>query len=777
MPERKHFYEFGSFQLDPAERLLLHEGKPVPLSPKAFETLLLLVENSGHLLKKDEIMQRVWPDAFVEEVNLAHHISAIRRALDAQDDGGQYIETVPKGGYRFIAETRRVSGDEPAVPTVQPPPASASPGITPRPTGNWRTVVIVVVAVIGLSVGAALPWRSQGSRHLTERDTIILVDFVNNAGDSAFDDTLKQGLRAHLEQSPFLNVISDEKIDEQLRLMGRSSDQRLTRELATDLCHRVASKAILQGSISKLGTHYVIGLDAITCGTGDMLGSEQAEADSREHVLRALGESASKLRQKLGESLGTIQKYDAPLEEATTPSLQALQAYSLAMKTWRVKSGADALPFFDRAIQLDPRFALAYAKLADVYEDLGEAGLAAEYAGKAYPLRDRVTEREKYGISVAYYFHQTGELPKVLEAAELWAQVYPRDSLAHQYQSVVHEFLGQYKEAVEVGLEALRLDPDGPNLYSNLMEDYLALNRLDEAKAMYERAIERKLDNAFLHDDRYVLAFLQHDSAEMARQVSWSIGKFGAEDLLHSAQADTEAFWGRAAAARQFSRRATEVALRSGQKETAALWMLDSALQEAEFGDRLRARQRVEEGLALASPRNAQMLAALALARAGDSARSQKLGTQLEEQLPNNSELIDYWLPCIRAAIELNLRRPDRALDVLERTKPYELAFPRPQVGGGGPLYPVWLRGLSFLALARGEEAAAEFQKILRHGNIIANSPIHALAHLELARAYALRGEMVKARAAYADFLNLWKDADPDIPILKQAKTEYANLQ
>jgi DNA-binding winged helix-turn-helix (wHTH) protein/tetratricopeptide (TPR) repeat protein len=766
MPERKYLYEFGPFRLDPVERLLLRDQTPIPLTPKAFDTLLLLIENSGHLLKKDELLQRLWPGTFVEEVNLAQNISAIRRVLDGKGTGEQYIETVPKVGYRFLAAVR-------ALPT---PASPSQPSPTVRPTGNWRTAVIVTVAVIGLSVAAALPWRSHGSRQLTERDTIVLVDFVNNTGDSVFDDTLKQGLRAHLEQSPFLNIISDEKIGEELRLMGRSSEQRLTRDVARDLCQRIASKAVLQGSITNLGSHYVIGLDAVTCA-GDMLDSEQAEADSREHVLRVLGESASKLRQKLGESLSTIQRYDAPLEEATTPSLAALQAYSLAMKTWRAKSGADALPFFDHAIQSDPRFALAYAKLADVYEDLGEAGLAGEYAAKAYPLRDRVTEREKYGISVAYYFHQTGELPKVLETAQLWAQVYPRDSLAHQYQSVVHEFLGQYREAIAEGLQALRLDPDGPNLYSNLMEDYLALNQLEDARAMYQRAVERKLDNAFLHDDMYVLAFLKRDSAEMARQVSWSIGKFGAEDLLLSAQADTEAFSGHAAAVRRLSRKAAQVAFNNHQKETAALWILAGALQEAEFGDRSHARQNIEESLNLAPTRNVQMLAALALARAGDLTRAQKLGIQLEEQLPSNTELINYWLPCARAAIELNLSRPDRALSLLERTKPYEFAFPRPQIGGGGPLYPVWLRGLALLADGRGAAAAAEFRKILEFGNIVANSPIHALAHLQLARAYALQSEVVQARAAYADFLTLWKDADPDIPILKQAKTEYAKLQ
>jgi tetratricopeptide (TPR) repeat protein len=309
------------------------------------------------------------------------------------------------------------------------------------------------------------------------------------------------------------------------------------------------------------------------------------------------------------------------------------------------------------------------------------------------------------------------------------------------------------------------------------MEDNLALNRLEDAKTMYRRALDRELDNAFLHDDMYVLAFLERDAPEMARQVSWSVGKFGAEDLLLSAQADTEAFWGRAAAARKFFRKAVQVALNNHQKETAALWILDSALQEAEFGNVSQARKNVDEGLALASTRNVQMLAALALARVGDSDRSQKLGTQLEEQLPFNTELIDYWLPCARAAIELNLSRPNRALDLLERTKTYEFAFPRPQVGGGGLLYPVWLRGLALLALGRGNEAAAEFRKILRHGNVIANSPIHALARLQLARANALSGDTSGQRASYQEFLSVWKEADPDLPVFRQATAESGKMK
>jgi DNA-binding winged helix-turn-helix (wHTH) protein/tetratricopeptide (TPR) repeat protein len=788
-------YEFGPFRLDPHERKLLRGNEIVALTPKAFDTLLILVRNSGHLLEKDELIATLWPNTFVEEGSLSNNIFLLRKALG---EDPTFIETVPRRGYRFVGAVRQLPhvekpleghrelANEVSIPLQSqavtpslPVPTPVLPAPATIPAAKRRVLVISGLISLFLAVtvfAVASYFYFHGKPKLTDKDIIVLTDFVNTTGDPVFDDTLKQGLRVQLEQSPFLNILSDMKITEGLRMMGRAPDQRLTPEIARDLCQRVGSKAVLIGSLSRLGAHYVIGLNASNCHSGDSLASAQSEADTREHVLSALTASATKIREKLGESLASIQKYDAPLEQATTPSLEALKAYGLAIKTRRTRGDAESLPFFQRALELDADFALARANLADAYENLGESDLAAEHASKAYELRDRATERERFEISIVYYFQQSGELRKGIQTADLWAQSYPHDSLPYQYRSVANEFLGQYEKALTYGLEALRLDPDGPNLHSNLMEDYLALNRIDEAKRVYGEALQRKLDTAFLHDDMYVLAFLEGDKAEMDHQIAWALGKSGAEDMLLSAQSDTEAFFGRLRRARQLSRMAVEFADANSQKETAALWQLDTALQDAELGNSVRARQETKSGLARASTRDVQILAALTLARAGDAARSQTLSEELERRLPYNAELNSYWLPCIRAAIQINRGNPVQAIELLEVAKPYDLAFPRPQVGGGGLLYPVWLRGLALLLLNRGSEAAAEFQKILDHRSTIANSPISALAHLQLGRAYVMQGDKLKARIAYQDFFTLWKDADSGIPVLRKAKAEYEKL-
>jgi tetratricopeptide (TPR) repeat protein len=644
-------------------------------------------------------------------------------------------------------------------------------------TKSKITVVIAAVAVVALTVAGGLLWHPRKAPKLTDKDTLVLADFANATGDADFDDVLKQGLRAGLQQSPFLNILSDVQIAEELRLMERAPDQRLTPELARELCQRVGSKAVLAGSLSRLDAHYIIGLNVFNCQTGGLLGSEQEEAERRENVLRALSISATKIRQKLGESLASVQKYDVPLEQATTPSLEALKAYSLAMKNWRVNGVTDAIPFFQRAIELDDCFASAYADLADLYEDLGESTLAGEYARKAFQCRDRATQREKFSITVAYHFHETGDLQKGIQTTELWAQTYPRDSWAYHHKSVMNEFLGRYEEAVADCLQALRFDPDGPSLHSDLMEDYQALNLLADAKAVYRHALERNIDSVFLHNDMYTIAFLEGDDGEMARQVAWASGRRGAEDVLLAAQSDTEAFFGRSGKARQLSRRAVEFADASGQKATAALWQSGEALRDAELGNSVRARQEAEAGLARAPTRDVQILAALAFARAGDTARAQTLSEDLGKHQPYNTELNSYWLPSIRAAIQISRGNAAQAIELLEVAKPFDLAFPRPQVGGGGLLYPVWLRGLAFLLLNRSNEAAAEFQRILDHRSAIANSPISVLAHLQLARAYAMQGDTSEARVAYQDFFTRWKDADSDIPVLRQAKAEFESLK
>jgi tetratricopeptide (TPR) repeat protein len=558
--------------------------------------------------------------------------------------------------------------------------------------------------------------------------------------------------------------------------MGRAPGDRLTPDVARELCQRAGSKVYLSGSIASLGTQYVLGLNAVNCRTDDSIVQEQVQAARKEDILKALGDATTKLRQKLGESLTTIEKYDTPLEQATTPSLEALRAFSLGNKTAGETSNVAAIPFFKQAIELDPNFALAQAVLGGQYIALGEPGQAAENLEKAYSLRDHVSEPEKFFITSLFHQGVTGDLEKANQTCELWARTYPRDYMPRLVRGLNYEFLGLYEKAVSENLEAIRLNPDVAILYSNLMEAYTPLNRLQEAKATYRQAVERRLDGPFLHADLYVVAFLENDAAEMQRQISLASAMPGAEDWLFSQQSDTAAFSGHLATAQEFSRRAVESAHRNDLNETAAMWRMNAALRDVEFGNSDRAQQEIREGLSLASTRDIQILAALALARAGDTARAQALADDLEKRLPANTTLHYYWLPSIRAAIDLDRGHPAEAITILEAAGPYEMGYPQPQLEGGSLLYPAYLRGLAYLQLHQAEKAAAEFRKFLDSHAVVVNCPLAALAHLQLGRVYVFAGDSAEARRAYSDFLSLWKDADADIPALRQARTEFAGL-
>jgi eukaryotic-like serine/threonine-protein kinase len=635
---------------------------------------------------------------------------------------------------------------------------------------------VAAIVVLGLSFGGWL-YHARRTHALSETDTIVLADFANTTGDNVFDDTLKQALATELQQSPFLNILPDRKVNATLKLMGRTGDIHLDEETAIDLCQRTGSKAVMSGSIASLGSQYAIGLNAVNCQTGDSLAREAVQASKKEDVLNALDKAATKLREKVGESLSSIQKFDTPLEQATTPSLEALKAFSLAKKTQYVKGDAATVPIYNRAIELDPNFAAAYASLGAAYSNLNEPTLASENLRKAFDLRERVSEREKLRISAFYYTHVTGELEKANQTYELWAQAYPRDVVPPGNLAVNYASLGQYEKSVTQTLEALRLDPDNGVAYSNLVADYLSLNRLDEAKAAYQKAIARKLDFPSLHLNLYGVAFLQGDSAEMDRQAAWAAGKPGVQDWLFSIASDTEAYSGRLASARELSGRAAEFAQRAGQKETAALWRMNAALREAEFGNPDQARQETAVALALASTHDTQILAALAAARAGDSGQAERMADVLAKQYPLDTVVNGYWLPTIRAGIEINRHNPAKAIGFLQVAAPYEvgLAPPGPEVGAF--LYPVYVRGQAYLLLNKGSEAEAEFQKFSDHRGLVVNCPLGALAHLGLARAYAQQSDKDKARSAYQDFLRMWKDADPGIPILRYAKFEYAKLE
>jgi len=642
------------------------------------------------------------------------------------------------------------------------------------PNRLWKILIPVTLLLILAAGGAFYYSRSRPAAPvLTEKDTVVITDFDNSTGDAVFDDALKQALSVELGQSPYLNVLSDRKVGETLALMGRPANDHVTLPIARELCLRTGSKGIISGSISNLGSQYIIGLNASACSTGDTLAEEQVQANGKEQVLKALDQAASALRAKLGESLASVQKFDVPIA-ATTPSLEALKTFSLATTTARTQGDAAAIPFYRRAIELDPNFAVAYAGLAISYSNLGQPSLAREDIEKAYQLRDHVSEREKLRITADYYDIATGELEKEAQTYELWIQSYPRDMVPHGNLGANFGELGQWDKGIAETEEAMRLEPNAVVSYPNLASFYMARGQLQDAKAVIDQAIGRKLESGQLHVAEYDLAFLQHDDAEMQRQLAWGSGRPGDEDPLLNAQSDTEAYYGRMNSARDFTRRATDSALRSGSKETAALWRANGALREAEFGNAELARKECEAALSLAPGRDVQVVAALAYARIGDPSAAARLAADLEKNFPVNTVLKLYWLPTIQAAISLDHGEFAQALDALQAPAPYETGEPPPFPLE--TLYPAYTRGEVYLQARKGSSAAAEFQKIIDHPGMTINFPLGALAHLGLARARALSGDTAGAKAAYQDFFALWKNADPDIPILKAAKAEYAKL-
>jgi len=621
---------------------------------------------------------------------------------------------------------------------------------------------------------AAFLLRSRRTLTLTERDSIVLGEFVNSTGDPAFDDALKQGLMVALEQSPFLNIISERRTAQALKLMGRSPAEHLNPELAREVCLRTGSKATVAASIGRMGSKYVIGLTATNCSTGDSLAHLQVESASREAVLTALGTAAFDLRRKLGESLSSTQKFDTPIEEATTPSLEALQAYSLGRKTAREKGSPADIPFYQRAIELDPNFAVAYAALGVSYMNLGQPSVASQYVSKAYQLREHVSEREKYRIAANYYHVVTGELEKSAETYELWQQSYPRDFAPYINLGLGYIWLGEYEKSVAETKEGLRIEPNNVLAYTNLAGLYIKLGRLNEAKSILDEAQSRNLASKFMRSNLYYLAFLRGDTPAMEKQIADARDKPGDEDPLLSQQSDTEAYYGRLGRARNLSRQAVESASRAQAKEAAAGWLVNAALREAEYGNSAEAAKGVAEALRLAAGRDVKAVAALGLARAGNVTGAEVLLRNLEKEFPDNTVIRVYWAPTIRAAIAIHKGNARVALELLQTVAAYELGSPPPM--GLATLYPVYLRGEAYLLAQQGDAAAREFEKILDHPYLVLNFPLHALARLQLGRAQAMLGYQSQARRAYLDFFTLWKDADTDIPVLKKAKVEYAQL-
>src|SRR6266436_9572506 len=755
---------FGVFEVDVSSGELRKQGVRIKLQEQPFHVLAVLLERPGEVVTREELRNQNWPaDTFVDFDNsLNTAINKLREALGDSADNPRFIETLPRRGYRLIAPVTEADG------ATRGTAAGVSAAARPRSRKIVATMAVVVVAA---GIAGGLLWHSRKPL-LTEKDTIVLGDFANSTGDAVFDGTLREGLSVELGQSPFLGLVSEEGIHQTLRRMERPANTRLTPEITREVCQRTSSAAALDGSIALIGTRYTLILKAVNCANGDLLASTEAQASDKSHVLDALGNAASEMRRKLGESLSTLQKYNTPLEQATTPSLEALQAFSLGVKN----NFPAAIPFFQKAIQFDPNFAIAYDQLGGAYGSIGESALGVENTRKAFELRGRVSEMEKLNIEADYYFGVTGNLIEAQRSYALGKQIYPREPGFCAGLSVIYMSLGQYESALKEHRETLRLRPHDSVALRFVAYTYLLLNRVEDAAATVREARGKGLDSA-LGPTAYLIAFYQDDTSEMARKVAAAAGKTGEEDLLLALEADTAAYFGHLGRARQLSRQASNSAKRAGEKEASAVYEAMAGLREGLFGNTAKGLEQTRMAITPSNGRDVYYGFGLASAYAKNAKATQRFVEGFEKGFVEDTDVRFNYIPTLRAKLALIHSNPQQAIDSLEIAAPYELGLPAGGFYNWPNMYPVYVRGEAFLAAHRGREAAAEFQKILDHRGIVLNEPIGALAHLQLGRAYAMEGDTAKSRAAYQDFLKLWKDADPDIPILIQAKAEYAKLQ
>jgi DNA-binding winged helix-turn-helix (wHTH) protein/Tfp pilus assembly protein PilF len=770
----KELYEFGIFRVDAKKETLLRAGEPIPLTPKAFQVLLVLVRHSNEAVSKEDLMKAVWPETFVEEGNLSRNIFTLRRALGESPEDHRYIVTVPGYGYR-LAENVRLIPDE----QIRIVAASHSRlQVEVKEARPWKWITVGATLLLGIAV--ATFWLLSHRRAvLGEKDTVVLADFSNSTGDPVFDGTLRQGIAVQLEQSPFLSLISDQRIKHTLGLMGKPADVKLTPELAREVCERAGSAAVLEGSIATLGTQYVLGLRATNCSSGDLLDDEQVQVARKEDVLNALTQIATRFRKRIGESRSTLEQHNTPLAEATTPSLEALEAYSEAWRVHYSAGAASALPLFRRATQIDPNFAMAHAALGRMYADLDQSDLSAQSTTRAWALRDRASDRERFFITAGYQTLVTGNLDEARQTCEVWARTYPRDALPRtQLAGYINKFAGRYEKAASEARKAIELDPDFAIGHYNLAVNQAYLGRLHEAKDTLRRAAERRLEIDEFVMLAYELAFLQSDHDGMDREAARARERSGGENWIASREASALAYSGSLRMARSMTDRAVAAAKQAGQLERAGLWEAGAAVREALFGNAPESRARATAALRLSKDRETEYGAAFALAVAGDRSAARELADDLEKRFPEDTTIQFSYLPVLRTRLALEERDTSKSLEILQQTSPYELGVPKSTISAFfGALYPVYVRGETYLAQGRGAEAAGEFQKILDHRGIIVSDPVGVLARLQLARAFAVSGDKTRARSVYQDFFNLWKNADPDIPVLEQAKAEFAKLE
>jgi len=746
---------------------ILHKAPvaPVRFNREVPDELARIINKS---LEKDrDLRYQHASDLRADLKRLARETSSSRsivREADGEEEEAP-PSAAPAAGGRKISSARQKA-------------ATAETPLPRRGDGSRRYLLeIAGVVVVALLVSLAWFWRSHASPKLSEKDTVVLGDFTNTTGDAVFDGTLRQGLEVQLEQSPFLSLLSEERIQQTLKMMEQSPNARLSPEIAREVCQRTSSTAVLLGSIAQIGNQYTLILKAVNCATGDTIASAQEQAADKNHVLDALAKAGSDIRGRLGESLTTVTKFDTPVEQASTSSLEALQAYSLGRKMTGANDFAGSIAPLQRAIKLDPNFAMAYAALGTSYNNIAEPSLAAEYGQKAYELRDRASEREKLYIDSHYYNFVTGDLEQSEKSYRAWAQSYPRDEIPYTNLGSIDSLLGRYEEGLAQSQAAFRLNPSGLN-YSNLASAFITANRLDEARATAEQAQEKKLDSIYLRLAFYQLCFLKNDAAGMAQHAAWATGKPGGEDAMLALDAETAAYSGRLRRAEELTKQAVNSALRADQKETAASYEAVAGVRQAFFGNRAAAKQHAEAALALSNGRDVEYIAGVALAEAGDGTRVQALLSDFSKRFPQDTLVKFLYVPTLRAQFELSRRDAAKAIAELQQAAPYELGQAT-TIGStiSTALYPVYVGALAYLEARRGTEALAEYQKIVDNRGVVINGPIGVLAHLGQARAHTLAGDAGKAKIAYQDFLAAWKDADPDIPLLAEAKKEYASLR
>ncbi len=707
------------------------------------------------------------------------HASELRAELQRlkrdSESGRRVVEQDVPASSSTSSSQLASSGRVAAASQVAGPRTGASASLEAAPTEfagqkkaslpKWIFALAGILFVAGIG---GWFWRSHSAKTLTEKDSILLADFVNTTGDPVFDGTLKQALAVQLEQSPYLNIVPDTTIRKALQFMGRPADERVTGTVAREICQRENIKAMLGGSIAALGSQYVVALDATNCATGDSLAREQVTAATKEAVLPAVGKAASSLRGKLGESLASIQKFDTPVTEATTSSLEALKAYAAADEMRNSGGEAESIALFKRAVELDPNFAMAYARLSAIYFNVGEEDQAVASAQKAFDLRERVSEKERFYVA-DHFYTTNGDVEKDKENLEAAIKAYPNDSSAFGNLALVYNlYFGDFEKSIPLAQECARLDPHAPFGFFHAAVGYMALNRFEESRTTIQRAVDAKADNLFVHDLLYQLAFLNHDSAAMQQQLQWAQGK-PSEYLLLNEESNVAAGQGEMQKGTEFIQRSVQVTDRLGFKETSADTKANWALLQAEVGNAAQAREMAQASMASSSGRSNLGPVALALAMTGDVSRSQSIADDLGRRFPNDTILQQVTLPAVRAQIAMNRKDPEKAITELQTATPYELGISQ-------GLFPAYMRGLAYMQAKRGAEAAAEFQKLVDHRGIAPLAPEHSLAKLGLGRAYVLTGDMTKAKAAYQDFFALWKDADPETPLLKEAKGEYLKL-